>query len=283
MIQIHLISVLISLVGLGSCDYPDQQDMVVVFDQTYNAERLADLKYELDSKGISIQYDTVRYDTTGVLTGIKFSVDFGEVGAGGAGGRVGLNYGPGFARYYYCPHHLFAFFGNSVNRNSNCDVIKWADSKLNWENFEEVEFTDSKFVASCYSGIYTKIVSGSSGQVKCFVSYGYFNSISWVLKGQENERLLNHEQLHFDITELVSRQIKKSIAEETFSGDVKSKITHSVELGTAIRDSLQSAYDKQTRHGESGFFQAYWNYLIREQLDSLKKYENDYVQVTIVN
>jgi hypothetical protein len=86
---------------------------------------------------------------------------------------------------------------------------------------------------------------------------------------ERDQDLLRHEQLHFDLTELAARKIRKQLEDlsracaASGSGD---------RIGTAIADierawtEEQARYDKDTDHGANRVTQRQWELRVRRQL-----------------
>ena len=99
--------------------------------------------------------------------------------------------------------------------------IKWtADNKLSWENFEAkaagkmFEAAKSEFkVDFKYQG---KVKEGEM-IFEFDVTPMFIPEKSWCNKERATYELLMHEQLHFDITELFARKMRKKFREATFS------------------------------------------------------------------
>jgi len=86
---------------------------------------------------------------------------------------------------------------------------------------------------------------------------------------------LAHEQLHFDITELNARKIRKSI------DNLKAKkVTDFSQYQLTIQkfvsenERMQAEYDKQTNHGGYEDHQAEWREKISNELNSLKSFSS---------
>jgi hypothetical protein len=87
---------------------------------------------------------------------------------------------------------------------------------------------------------------------------------------ERDQDLLRHEQLHFDLTEISARKIRKQFEDlsracATPGGDRR--------IGTAVADierawaEEQSRYDKDTDHGANRVTQRQWELRVRRQLD----------------
>lgn len=96
---------------------------------------------------------------------------------------------------------------------------------------------------------------------------------SWMI--DTSKALLNHEQLHFDITELFARKIRKGV----FSL-IKSNQTNNEMYTKLIKDLFDEyntcniRYDEETAHSTNRQKQKEWEHKIACELEDLKDYED---------
>ena len=111
--------------------------------------------------------------------------------------------------------------------------IAWADiDRLSWQNFEAAPDYKIDFSANTNSGIsYSWNYSTSTGKPELTneVKSNFYPDLSWVKDVNNPEYLLVHEQLHFNITELHARKLRKRLAE--------------YEPGRRIRQDLKRLYN----------------------------------------
>lgn len=86
--------------------------------------------------------------------------------------------------------------------------------------------------------------------------------------------VLNHEQVHFDIGEIVARQLRKSLIENKylinkFSAKKMDSLYHL--FSTKFMD-LQKIYDEETQYSFNVAAQFEWDLKVSKQLDSLKAF-----------
>lgn len=86
-----------------------------------------------------------------------------------------------------------------------------------------------------------------------------------------SKSLLNHEQLHFDITELYSRIIKKKMER---SKNVERKFSKIYKKGRRRHSKAQDKYDKETKHGILEIKQKEWEYKINLKLLEFQNYSS---------
>ncbi len=153
-------------------------------------------------------------------------------------------------------------------------AIKGWPSKIGWGQFQKLSSRPSGHSADAHTeaqwrnppGKKFKPVKVKDGWrldgINLIVSL--VKDSTWVLKGQETEELLNHEQGHWDITGLIARewhgQLEKLRArnlkglKELFKRGEKRLLTKS--------KRIDKKYDDETNHGRDPKSQAKWDELI---------------------
>jgi hypothetical protein len=94
----------------------------------------------------------------------------------------------------------------------------------------------------------------------------------------KSDRLLRHEQLHFDIAELYARKIRKKVNDLRLNGihDLK-KYQDAVNLLLEESNRVDVTYDTRTCHGVITDKQLMWEKNIGSQLRSLEMFSTDSV------
>jgi hypothetical protein len=164
-----------------------------------------------------------------------------------------------------------------LGKAQEVDTLKyWSSSdKLKWTDFQgkipSTELTSSTR-AVCPHEI---IVSPyrEKGALNYRVELVFLKKLAW---GKDTSRYtLSHEQLHFDIAELYSRKLRKSI------NDVKARSGSTDDFKMVIEDILSSEskaqvdFDQETAHGIYQTKQLEWAKKVAKELDELKKYASD--------
>ncbi len=162
------------------------------------------------------------------------------------------------------------------------NIIWDPDRKLNWEDFQGMADTSSKFDALTQSGVQYSYRWQSSNHKITYtfeVNAYYDKSKSWVKNSKATSTLLAHEQLHFDISELFARKLKQSMENTTFSVSHEAEIEKLVLASQSAREDMQLQYDTETEHMANAEQQLKWERFIANELEALKKYAN----VEVVN
>jgi hypothetical protein len=166
---------------------------------------------------------------------------------------------------------LFLVF--SANAQQAQDKIFWEGNKLTWDDFRAKPDRSSSFQANTSAGLsYSWGVRNENGVVTLnYEVFSYFNpNSSWVYpESRNNAHLLSHEQLHFDITELHARKLRKKLSEvkiDQLGKDPRAalnKLYENIEKGRA---AMQMKYDKETSHSINKEAEARWQEFIGEEM-----------------
>lgn len=143
------------------------------------------------------------------------------------------------------------------------------DFRLHWADFKGPADETSPYDACAYSGMsyrYKYTYDGAVYQVSFEVYAVFSRDKSWGKRSRECRDLLDHEQLHFDISEYISRQLKKELESHTYTDNIKNEIT---EIYNRYNDSLkkmQLKYDEETDHYKKSRKQKEWERFIHAEL-----------------
>ncbi len=156
----------------------------------------------------------------------------------------------------------------------------WSSNKLTWEDFRGIPDSSSPFKANVNSGFSykwsVKAVNGKPEFVYEVKSY-FYPEESWVKDKKASQQLLAHEQLHFDISELYARKMRKALASFQPSASITqiksslNKIHRSIERE---RVKTQELYDRETNHGMIPVAQEKWQKFIDIGLEKLSDYSS---------
>ena len=157
----------------------------------------------------------------------------------------------------------------------NDEAISWKDGmKLTWNHFKGAPKTNVNVAAVTASGISFQFsINETDSRVVNFstqVFAHFYPNKSWYIKEKGDARILAHEQLHFDITELHARKFRKEIEQLKVSNKIREQL-HS--LNQKINQELaatQNRYDSETDSSLNFEKQAEWHTFVNKEL---KKYE----------
>jgi hypothetical protein len=88
--------------------------------------------------------------------------------------------------------------------------------------------------------------------------------------------ILAHEQIHFDIAELIARKLRMKISQsykagkDVFAPEIQADIEHLL----GVSDGMQDLYDRETNHGLIVSQQKRWGALIASELNKFRAYKS---------
>lgn len=140
------------------------------------------------------------------------------------------------------------------------DLLFWSNRQLTWDDFRVIKKSNEGFDALIASGIQVS-TRDSGGHISIELQSYVDPSESWVLSGSQTIQLLNHEQRHFDITEIGKRKLFFAIqTETTLNADNLNAVVDSLfEQKMQWQSETSSAYDKETKHGLNTVKQKIWD------------------------
>lgn len=150
------------------------------------------------------------------------------------------------------------------------DTIYWKPAtKLQWQDFQARPDSTSKYAASTSSGIVWSYAY-KSGQFSFTVKTYFAKKKSWK-RGTVTDRMLEHEQGHFDITEIFARKLRQRVnamshARAYFENNIASEVAGVLQE----KDDQQRLYDKQTNYGTNYMVQQKWLKKIVTELETLR-------------
>lgn len=165
------------------------------------------------------------------------------------------------------------------------DKIFWSDwYKLEWSDFKGKPADDQGVAAQSSIGLPYKFLSDGEGSLTVYLNVCFLKDESWSQAEKQNNVLLQHEQLHFDIAELHRRMIVKDILEAKFNKDNYESL-----LERIITDNwkvkyrrMQDKYDKETNFSRIIREQINWNRFVKQQLSNLEEYTYTELEVSLI-
>ena len=157
--------------------------------------------------------------------------------------------------------------------------LKWEENGLSWTNFQAAPDPKSPFSANTSSGIsyYWSMKGSAAGKEYQYEVTSYFlPKESWVKGGGASENLLAHEQLHFDITELHARKLRKALVEFDFDNarNLKAELQALYTNIEKERALMQRDFDVETKHSMYEAAQLKWQRTIKAELEKLEKFSS---------
>lgn len=165
--------------------------------------------------------------------------------------------------------------------NVSNEYIKWGDRKLNWDDFSGDIPVDSKFDALTHSAINLEF-EGEGHLLKFNIETIFDPSKSWKKEGVD-KYILNHEQVHFDITEYHARIFRKKLKTRRYKSydTIEKKITDLFNESFKTASEMQVLYDNQTNHSINRRKQDKWNKKVKNMLSETSSYKNPKLNVNV--
>ncbi|MCF3109092.1 hypothetical protein LL912_09915 [Niabella sp. CC-SYL272] len=104
--------------------------------------------------------------------------------------------------------------------------------------------------------------------------------VAAVANGSLEDRayLLNHEQKHFDISEIYARELSRFVRTQSLGKTPMERMTNEMNWLFKELDTFQKKYDTETANGRNKNNQEIWNLLIAQRLKALQPYAaKDYI------
>ena len=148
------------------------------------------------------------------------------------------------------------------------EIIWESNNPLEWQDFNTKPSNGHYDALTATAISYSYTTKATSYDVEVFAVFD--KDESWVDKHKACDALLSHEQLHFDITELWTRRLRKAIVEaryvdEEILGDLYNK-----HLSGMAR--MQHYYDTETLHSQRNKPQQNWGKKVKQELVKLSEY-----------
>jgi hypothetical protein len=156
--------------------------------------------------------------------------------------------------------------------------VTWNDDlQLTWADFNGKPTHGTTVAAVTASGISfgfsTKMTETRLVDYTYDVSAQFYPDKSWYIKERANAIILDHERLHFDITELYARKFRQRIAQTKFDLSIKDQMEL---IHTNINEELaqmQKKYDQETDNSQHIERQKAWQRYIKLELEKLAYYK----------
>lgn len=158
------------------------------------------------------------------------------------------------------------------------NVIFWDDEvRLGWGDFRKNYRSRNNYHASSATGIYS-FWNCDSNRFSFVVGAFFDKNESWVMSWVQFDRrrkgfLLNHEQTHFDLTEVYARKIRREFARlQQPCRKSDDELNAIVNRYLEQFQEEEKRYDAETQHGIDERKQYDWDRKVYEQLDELQQF-----------
>ncbi len=167
---------------------------------------------------------------------------------------------------------LLVFLGLfSFSNTSEEEKIAWNENrKLTWEDFKGTPNRADEFVASTNSGVsfgYSYKERNGIGKVEITIQSNFYPNLSWYRSEKVSDYILAHEQLHFDISELHARKLRKALAPLPHNRAYKAAAEAIYNNLEADRRAMQESYDRDSDHSNEEVEEYKWRAYVAQELE----------------
>lgn len=148
-------------------------------------------------------------------------------------------------------------------------VVEWEPQrKLTWSDFQAKRKPAGKIPAALSTcGFGFEATEENHHIVSVSIHVTFYQDKSWKNPEHQTETVLAHEQLHFDITELMGRKFYEEIAHLHQKGKLSQRtLKKTYDRISKEHSQLQELYDKQTNHSLNAKMQGWWADYITAQI-----------------
>ncbi len=165
---------------------------------------------------------------------------------------------------------FICFFFLSLSIYAQEDEVLWTpELKLRWEDFKGKPDPNSRIAAVTASGISYKFSSMERNgyyEVEYTADTFFYPKQSWYQPHMCDDIILSHEQLHFDISELYARKMRKIMDGTRFTENVKLEVKEIYRQVLKELAAFQDKYDEETNFSRNREAQLRWNREIKAAL-----------------
>lgn len=159
-------------------------------------------------------------------------------------------------------------------------VLSWNEDKiLDWSNYIGKPSFLSDAAAITASGItFGYSIEETNNKVVDIdleIAAHFYPEESWYKEKHANAHLLNHERLHFDITEWYARKFKKRVKYLKYDSNVQRQLNRIYRKINKELDSTQRVYDKETDFSRDIPSQKKWEGYVTDEIEKLKDYKSN--------
>jgi len=176
---------------------------------------------------------------------------------------------------FLIPSSLVEVSGDGVQTIK--EKIHWTEGrKLTWLDFRGTPSGPNDYVASTNSGVsfsFSYQERNGVGKVDFTVLSNFYPNLSWYRPERVSKYILKHEQMHFDISELHARKLRKHLASLIQDRTFKTKAEPFYEANERERRKMQKQFDTDSDHSNKKEEEFRWRTYIAAQLKVYERWK----------
>ena len=168
---------------------------------------------------------------------------------------------------------------NFQTNSRNFQIVWSKNYRLKWSDFKGLPDKNSSFEAVTTSTLKTDVNLHNNQKIEYEIKAIFEKNKSWTKS--DGIELLAHEQLHFDMAELVLRKMRKKLSKYKFIDveDLNKVVNLYFKEAAKERSELGQKYDDETEHGINKEYQNKWKLLIASEMNLLEQYSSPIVTI----
>jgi len=168
--------------------------------------------------------------------------------------------------YFVAPSCVPEFRIVPASEINNLERIEWSERRLSWDDFQAQPDRDSWRIAAVTSSVIQYRYHCKDGLLNYEVKSIFLKDESWVKDNARTTNYLAHEQLHFDITEVFARNLRKELSKRTFRCNEAKAFERSIQKVLDEWKKTQTKYDRETQYSLDKPSQREWMRMVDELL-----------------
>jgi hypothetical protein len=159
--------------------------------------------------------------------------------------------------------------------NTQSSMIVWNEERdLSWDDFQGTPDYNFDQVSALTSSGILHYKGCENGKIIYKVQAYFEKKDSWVKPEAYTDYHLAHEQIHFDITELYARKLRKALKRREFICGQEAEFDAFVAKFLRKWQQAQIKYDQHSHYSMRPKEQKEWEYLVAMELSMYDKYKH---------
>lgn len=180
-----------------------------------------------------------------------------------------------YAKNHVLARHVVVKTSDFTPKNIEPDTLYYWQRKITVDDFSIKKTSSGRFAATIFTNMgYQSAVDMSSDTIylDLQVKVSQVKGMSWILEESKTKFVINHEQTHFDITQLIAEKFKKRLQEEILpANDFDSRLQFLYLEYYRQINKMQTKYDNETEHGLNKIEQVRWEKYVKDELSKYLK------------
>lgn len=146
-------------------------------------------------------------------------------------------------------------------------LLAWhKDRPLQWEDFAGAVNDSSHFDAECFAEVKYTYTFTSPQDFHFDVQAVFNKGTSWIKAANKSDKLLKHEQVHFDIAQLYACKLQQAFYNYTYTSNFAEEVLQIFDVFNKEYHHTQKLYDEQSNHSLVSNRQQEWENFVHQAL-----------------